>query len=288
MNRILLLAVGCSVLALGVSGCESRAEYRAKKAQREALKVISRLDCPQNQGMLTRTSVAADGASCVYAGDDTEVTVRLIKVSGDANASLTPVEDELRGLIPDAEAPAPPEAPEPPKAGEPPKPPEEASNKQTVRLPGITVETDDSGEKATVKLPGVHIQADDNNARVEVGGMVVEAKDDKNEVRITRDRWSTDDEGDMRISAKDGDVSINGGGDGFRLGGDKRSGFRRTFIKATDKADGGYTAVGYEARGPKAGPLVVAVVKSKAAKASGKSDNFFRDAAALVKLNVGG
>ena len=44
-------------------------------------------------------------------------------------------------------------------------------------------------------------------------------------------------------------------------------------------------AVGYDARGPKAGPLAIAVVK---AKGDDGNDDVFDDAKALVKHNVGG
>jgi hypothetical protein len=294
MNRKLLLVLGCCALALGA--CESRADYRAKKAQREALKVVSKLDCPETQGGLKRASAAADGLSCVYSGDDAEVTLRLIKISGDPNAALAPIDAELKALMP----PEPPEAPEAPEAAAapaapaPPTPPapgeEPSAGKQTVRLPGLTVETDEAGETANIRMPGMKINADENNAHVEIGGTVIDASDDRNEVKVTSTRWSADEDEDsgMKIDTKDGDVSVHSGFSGFRIGGGNRSGFRSTFVKTTDKETSVYTAVGYEARGPKNGPMVVAVVKSKSPKKAGKTDNIFRNAAALVKLNVGG
>jgi hypothetical protein len=68
-----------------------------------------------------------------------------------------------------------------------------------------------------------------------------------------------------------------------RQGGD---GVRATLILASDKAASGYRVVGYEARGPKGGPLAVAVVKAKGR--DGSDHDVFEDMKRLVKHNVGG
>ena len=99
MKTKLMTAVGCGALILMVGACESRAEYRARKAEREALKVVSKLDCPETQGNLKRTAAAADGLSCDYAGDGTEVTLRLVAVSNDPSKALEPIEAEVKGLF---------------------------------------------------------------------------------------------------------------------------------------------------------------------------------------------
>lgn len=285
MKTALILVLGCSVLALGA--CESRNAYRARKAQAEALKVITKLDCPQTEGKLTLVSAAPDGKSCKYAGADTEVELRLLAVnSGGADAALGPVADELRALIPGAEPPAPPEAPEPP---EPPAAPGTVRNETTnVRMPGLTVktETTETGEKATVRMPGVSVDADGEDAVIRIGGMTIEARDSKSEVRVDQERWSENGDKDIVIDSSDGDVSVNGGFD-FSLSSKKR-GFRSTFLKSTDNPDSPYAAVGYEARGPKDGPLAVALVRVKGPKAKGRPADALRDAGALVKRNVGG
>lgn len=294
MKRILILAAGCGAMAMGLSACESRVEYRAKRAEREALKVLAKLDCPESQGQLKRVSAAPDGLSCVYSGGDAEVTLRLVAVSDDPAKALAPIETELRGLFPaPPEAPATPEAPEAPKA---PKAPAAAATpeaagkttKERVRMPGLTVETEegDGVDKAHVKMPGVTINADGDKAHIRIAGMEINADDETNEVRITRERWRDGEDGDFRIDTSGDDVSVNGGG--FSIGGRRKSGFRSTFVKSDDHADAPYSAVGYEARGPRSGPLVVAVIKSKAAKKDSDTDGLFKDAGALVKHNVGG
>eukprot|EP01035_Chromulina_nebulosa_P034789 gene34789-46727_t len=100
MNRIALLAAGCAVLAL--AACDHPDAARQRKAQ--ALKVVSKLDCPETQGRLKRLSAAPDGLSCNYGADGVEVTLTLVQlVNGGAAAALSPIEAELRALMPKAE-----------------------------------------------------------------------------------------------------------------------------------------------------------------------------------------
>ena len=60
---------------------------------------------------------------------------------------------------------------------------------------------------------------------------------------------------------------------------------RSTYILASDKGANGYHVVGYEARGPKAGPIVVAVVKAQREERS--QHDLFDDMKDLVERNVG-
>jgi hypothetical protein len=62
-----------------------------------------------------------------------------------------------------------------------------------------------------------------------------------------------------------------------------KRGFRATYILARDNLKDGYKAVGYEAGGPKTGPLTVALVKSK----SGDHHDIFSDVKRLVRRNGG-
>lgn len=286
MKTKLMTAVGCGALILMLGACESRAEYRARKAEREALKVVSKLDCPETQGNLKRTTVAADGLSCDYAGDGTAVTLRLVAVSNDPSRALEPIEAEVKGLFP--AAPAEPTPPTPPaKPGEPaPAAPETKgeTTRERVSMPGLTVETEEGPgvEKARVRGPGFVVNADGDNAHVKILGMEINANEDTNEVRINRDNWRSNEDTDFEIDTSEGKPRIKG--DGFSMGGKRRQGYRSTYVKTTDAKDAEWTVAGYEAQGPKRGPLVVAVVKSKQARnAEGESQHLFRDATDLVK-----
>ncbi len=72
MNRPLLLLAGVAVLALGA--CDHPDAARQREVN--ALKAVSKLDCPELQGELKRSTAASDGLSCVYASDRAEVTLR--------------------------------------------------------------------------------------------------------------------------------------------------------------------------------------------------------------------
>ncbi|MDO9336491.1 MAG: hypothetical protein Q7T61_08820 [Caulobacter sp.] len=288
MKSKLMTAVGCGAILLALGACESRAEYRARKAEQEALKVVSRLDCPETQGNLKRTAQGADGLSCAYAGEDSEVTLRLVAVSNDPSKALEPIETEIKGLFP--EAPATPETPTPPaKPGEPASPPKSVTTtKERVSMPGLSVETEegDGVDKAHVRMPGVSVNADGDNAHVRVMGIEINANDKENEVRIVRERWRGGDDGDFSIDTSEGKPDIDN--DGFSLGGKRRQGYRSTFVKTTDDAGAAWTVAGYEAQGPKRGPLVVAIVKSKRkSDGDGESRHLFRDATSLVKKQFG-
>lgn len=229
MNRLMLLAVG--VAALSLSACQ-------REVRRiQPLKTVSELTCPVMQGDLKRVSAAADGKTCAYQGDDTEVTLRLIALdNGDTRAALAPIEADLKGIMPVA-------APEEPAAA--------TGENVMIDFPGLKVHADDAG--AQVRVAGLHVDANDNGAQVRLGGdTTVNANEEGAEIHQARNN----DEG-----------------------------FRSTFILASDKMPSGYRVLGYEARGPKAGPLVVAIVKSRAEH---NDRDVFNDMKALVKLNVGG
>jgi len=241
MNRIALLAAGCAVLAL--AACDHPDAGRQREAR--ALKVISKLDCPDKQGRLTRLSVAADGLSCNYGADGVEVTLRLVKLAdGGAAGALAPIEAELRALMPAAD----------PKAT-------------------ASADADAGKDDVDIRLPGVTIKAGNAGADVNVGGpdgAQINANDDGAEIRVQRN------------------VEVNGetveSETRRRKHGD--DGVYSRFILASDKATEGWAVVGYEARGPKGGPLVVATLKAK--RGHDSDDDSFSDTSDLVRHNVGG
>ncbi len=296
MKTKLMTAVGCGAILLapiflGLGACEGRTEYRARKAEREALKVVSKLDCPETQGNLKRTAVSPDGLSCTYAGDEAEVVLRLVAVSNDPARALEPIEAEVKGLFPASLAE--PETPTPPAKPGDPAPEAKVEKKVTttkerVSMPGLSVETEegDGIDKAHVRMPGITVNADGDKAHVRVMGIEIDANDKENEVRIVRERWRGDDDGDFNIDTSGGHAKADN--DGFSLGGKRRQGYRSTFVKTTEAEGAEWTAAGYEAQGPKRGPLVVAVVKSKAKRdGEGEGKHLFRDATALVRQQFG-
>lgn len=239
MNRLALLAAGCAALSL--AACDHPDAARQRQAR--ALKVISRLDCPETQGHLKRVSVAPDGLSCAYGADGVEVTLRLVKLEGgDAVKALSPIEAELRALMPVKPASAPAAA-------------AEGDENVDITLPGVSIKT--AGEGANIKIggaEGTQINADDDGAEIRVQRNVTV---DGRKVESTSHRSRHDD-----------------------------NGIYSRFILASDKPTESWAVVGYQARGPQGGPLVVATLKAKRGKSD--DDDSFKDADELVRHNVGG
>lgn len=275
MRNLTLLCAAASLAAL--TACSPRTDARQdhRPGRHEPLRAISKLDCPDKQGELRRLSAAADGQSCVYEGRNAEVTLRLVALNGgDAEAALAPIEADLKALMPAMKAPSPPPS------------------------PGHA-----DGDTAHVRLPGVRIDANDKGADIKIGDLSINANDDTAEVRVAKNVTIRDGDAERRITQRtsgggstvsvnsssddEGDVDIHANDDGAQIRQRKRGdGVRATLILASDKAASGYRVVGYEARGPKGGPLAVAVVKAKGR--DGSDHDVFDDMKTLVRHNVGG
>lgn len=275
-----------SVLALTLAGCGT--------ATRTSAAATGKLDCPSQAGELTRLSAAPDGKTCVYRiADGAEVTLRLLPVSnGDPTATLALIEKSLmteakgpEGAAPPAQAKALGAAAEAARvqaeaasdaAGEAQDAAERARDKAdawddkaieakvNAKLKEKGIDVDADGETTHVDMPGIHITADDANdrARVDVGPLHIDAGDDTATIRSMKD---------VRLR-----------GEAFSA---DRRGIRAMFIYAGDHLGDGYKYVGYEASGPKTGPIAVAVVKSR--KDGGFHGDIYGDVKRLVRRNGG-
>ena len=278
MRHLTLLATAASLVALGACSprIDTHHERPARPGKHEPLRAISKLDCPEKQGDLKRVSVASDGQSCAYQGQNAEVTLRLVALNGgDAEAALAPIETDLKALMPTMKAPPPP-----------PPPGEKAR-----------------GESARISLPGVKIDAHDKGADIKIGGLTINANDGSAEVKVSKNVTIRDGGAEKRVSERvsggkstvsvksstddEGDIDIHANDDGAQIRQRRRGdGVRATLILASDKATSGYRVVGYEARGPKGGPLAVAVFKAHGR--DGSDHDIFEDMKTLVRHNVGG
>ena len=255
MKPLVLLAT--SALALSAAACAPGVAPTARAT----------LDCPATEGDLTRTSVSADQRTCLYTTrGGNEVSLRLIAAPGGYEAVLAPIEQELQteiatdpqgavakiaGATAEDARPKAASADAKGAGADAVKAAREAAEdagreaKDTDRDDTAGVRIDASrgkGEHAHIDLPGIHINADDSGkADVNVGMIHVNAGENGAVVRIARD---------VRLR-----------GEAFSR---QRRGFRATYILAQDNLKDGWKAVGYEAGGPKSGPVTVAVVKVKA------------------------
>lgn len=262
----LLISAGATTLTACHPAKTDNVDHAERKlGRREPIRAIDRLDCPDKQGELKLVSKTADGQSCAYASSEATVDLRLIRLNGgDAEAALAPIETELKGIMP--LPPAPPKPPEHKGAGK---------------------------NRTSINLPGVKIDASDNGADIRIGHLTINSDGGAAEVKVNKNvNFRGDDaHGSVNVQANDeheGDVTIKADDHGAEIRAKKggNDSVRSTLILANDKAPKGYRLAGYEARGPKGGPLAVAVVKAKTRDTD--DHDLFKDMKALVRHNVGG
>lgn len=231
MTRTVIVAlVGVSALAL--AACHPKplqhSSFRGMGADdRHPMKVISILDCPEHEGDLTRTAQAADGKSCDYQGPRDETDhLSLVALDGKApGEAIQPIKDGLKGLVP------------PPAADGP-----------------VAVEASKSEggpDRAKVDLPFLHVDAEGDKADVKVFGTTIHANGKNAEVHTN-------------VGLKNAVVHAGPGGAEVMAEDVGNNNASLVYILAGDNAGrSGYKAVGYIARGPKTGPLVVGEFKAR-------------------------
>jgi len=256
-----------ALLAGLVSACDQDDGVKlvtgASTASQGALRVIDALQCPDTQGSLTRRGTARDGGSvCVYGGPrGAEVTLHLVSVPSEGpDALLRDFEQRLtRGM-------------EPTRArlgqavGDATASPDATSDGAAASGPGLDAQADE--DQATVRMPGVSIDAKGDSARVRIGGFEVRADDGGASVNGSGAEA-------VSVNARDDAAEVRTRAPGLAT----RVTYLLTDGAATDQT---WSLVGYEARGPQGGPIVVATVRSKTT-----GDQVFEDAKVLVSLNVG-
>lgn len=277
MNRLALSratpALAATILgAVAVAACDQPnvriSTTRTDTTAEGVLKVVDALQCPETQGVLTRKgSAEAGGLVCIYAGPKgAEVNLHLVRLDGrPASEALKTFEIELAAALPDARADLAARAADR-RAAEADRRAADADR----RAAQAEARADARTDSARVRLPGVSIDAQGDRARVRIGGLSINADDAGGTVDIR-----TDDDA-VSINATDGAAEIR-----TRSGGDAT---RSTWMLTSSQDNGqGWRMVGYEARGPMGGPLVVATMRTKE-----RDQDAVQDAAkALVTLNVG-
>lgn len=237
-----------------------------------ALKVVRTLQCPESMGSLTRKGSASQGgAVCIYAGPrGSEVTLHLVELDGAGPAeALKAFEDRLSAAMPQAvaqlRAAAAGDA-----AGAADAETAPAGDRATVRAPGVDIRAE--GDDATVRLPGLHIESKGDQASVRIGGFHIDAAEDGSTV-------------DIEGSAEGDNVSVQANQDAAEIRTSAGGGATRASWILTDNrpSEAGWRLVGYEARGPAGGPIVVATIRAR----DRDRGRVFEDAKDLVTLNVG-
>lgn len=299
--RPLLLASVCA-LAATLGACDGDRSVRISSTRNEdtdakgVLKVVQALQCPQTMGSLTRKGTASAGGNiCSYVGPKgAEVSLHLVALNGEQPGDLLKAfEDRLSGDLPQAVAQlkAAAEAEKARAAAEDARAAAEevranaeaaragataaaaSGDHASVRAPGVRIQAD--GDDASINLPGIHIQSKGDNASVRIGGFHIDANDNGSDGGGARVHGTVNGD-EVSVQAHDDTAEIR-----TRAAGDAT---RASWILSDNRvSQSGWRFVGYEARGPAGGPLVVATVRSK----DRKRGRVFEDARALVALNVG-
>jgi len=270
MPRRLILFASFAAAVLVVAACH-RGHHRLTLGFAHPLVVGETLNCPIQQGRLTRISASADGHACAYHGDDGEdVQLTLTALNGQTPGQmLAPTEVSLRGLLPGAIGPTSWSAPSRPAGVD----HDEGDSHTKVDVPFVHVDADehDGHDHAKVDVPFVHVDADDDKANVKVFGVSIHADNQNANINAN---WGS----------KSAVIKAGPHGAEIRASNLRHGSTDLVYILASDQAaPGGYHTVGYLARGPDAGPLVVATFKSRA-----DHDQHFHDhdLDQLMSLNV--
>ena len=232
LARAVLLATAGLLLA----ACDGSVHVTSDGGGRGELKTLARLECPEREDQLRRVSAAPDGRTCTYEGEGAEVRLQLVALNGRTPAEvLAPYETELRALMP-ALTPA----------------AERAPMADIGAGTATVVHSDD--EKAHVRMPGLSIDTEGDRAQVRIGGALTIDADDRSGVVKIR---SQEGDGGLTVDADETGAEIRTTSD---EGGDLRS----SFILASEApSPTGLRLVGYEARGPQAGPVLVATIRAR-------------------------
>jgi len=294
--RPFLIPTVCALAAL--AACDDSSSVRISSTHSEdndakgVLKVVDALQCPQTIGSLTRKgSASAGGTVCTYVGPKgAEVSLHLVPLGGEAPADvLKAFAQRLSGDLPRAVETLHAAADEAQAEAASAEREADAAQRAADTAQRAADQAAASADRASVRAPGVAIDADGDDSTVSLPGMRIETRGDRASVRIGGFHIDADDsDGSARISGSGGNgdnVSINARNDAAEIrasaGGDAT---RASWILTDNRpTEAGWRLVGYEARGPVGGPLVIATVRSR----DSNRDRAFEDAKDLVTLNVG-
>ncbi|WP_174301709.1 hypothetical protein [Caulobacter sp. S45] len=217
---------------------------------RRPMGVGQTLVCPDQVGGLNRTAWGADGRTCAYEGPHEEqVQLSFMPLGGVApDVRLASLDQTLKAELPAVSS--------------------AAANGQ-----GVYVGGDAGGHHAHIDLPGFHLNASDGKASIHMPGVSINA--DGDDAKVT-----TGPEGHENSV-----VSAHPGGAEIRVGGVNANGADMTYLLASDTpGPTGFRVVGYMAKGPPAGPLVVAVFHAREHDHGGNMDD--HGLSRLLDMNV--
>jgi hypothetical protein len=273
MVRPFLIPTVCALAAL-TTACDNNSVRISSTGAVDSeatgvLRVVEALQCPQTLGTLTRKgSATAQGTVCTYVGPrGAEVILHLVSLSDtDSTAALKAFEDRLSAAMPRASA----RIDESERDAAAAAAAADAAASSAEKASRAAEQAAEEADRASVRLPGISIEADGEDASVNIGGFNVEANDEGANIDIRS--------GGDSVSVQANDtatvVRTSAAGDATRA---------NWILTDNRPSVEGWRLVGYEARGPAGGPIVVVTVRSK----DREGGDVFDDAKELVTLNVG-
>ena len=298
----LALLTACAGLVALMAACDDGVRITSTRSGDEAkgvLTVIDALQCPDTLGSLTRKgSAQADGTVCTYAGPrGAEVSLHLVQLGEDpidtvlkrfetllsdsmprtvAQLAAAAAQSDAEAARADAEAARADAEVAGAQATAEAASAEAASSGDSAHISAPGMQIDAEGDRARVSLPGIHVDADGDKANVRIGGFTIRADDSQARISGTGRVPGSSTEESVSIQALDNAAVVHSRAPGEAT--------RQTWRLTDDTpSDAGWRMVGYEARGPRGGPIVVATVRVR----ERRSDDVFEDAKDLVALNVG-
>lgn len=232
--------------ALAALASAATAVHAGPSSDGPPLRVAATLDCPAAEGSLTRTAQAPDGQSCEYRGSRGDtVSLRLVALHG-----RTPSE-ALGPMRADLHALV-PVYPESPPARD---------------------DDDQAGDRADVDLPFIHVHAIGDQADVRLFGIRISSRGHDADVDVGHGhRRSVVHAGMRGAEVIADDVGRNNASLVYVLAANRRE-------------ESGYRAVGYVAKGPVTGPLVVGEFRSRD-KRHESADGDHGDIGRLIDRNL--
>ena len=237
--------IPASLAVLALVAGAATAAHAGIHADGTPLKVRATLDCPAVQGALTRTAQAADGKSCDYVRSDGE-TVRL---------RLQPLGTRT-----------PTQALEPTRD-------ELHALVPVYREPARGSYDEGSGDRADVDLPFLHVHAVGDRADVRLFGIRISSQDHNADIEVGKGRKRSV----VHAGPRGAEVIAEEVG--------KSNASLVYVLAASHRAPSGLRAVGYVARGPVTGPMVVAEFRSPRDRHQGR-DGEHGDIDRLIDRNL--
>jgi hypothetical protein len=160
-----LVCVGALLVCTGLTACHPKSVRQAKADLigggahisaidpiKEPVTIADKLNCPDEEGELKRTSAASDGRSCAYSSDRGVVELSLMDApGGDATQALAPVRAGIDAMLPHQASAA------------------------TVQ---VSSENVNGRDVSKVDMPFIHVSDDGRHSHVKVFGINIDADDD--------------------------------------------------------------------------------------------------------------